>query len=288
MKKLISLLLVLTLAVTAFACTAQPAATPTAKSFSVGVPNDPTNEARALRLLEANGLLKLKADASETATKLDIAENPYNLVIEEIEAAQLPSMLKDLDFAVINSNYAAGAGLNPGKDSLIREGTETPYANILAVKEGNENTPKTLALKAALESQAVADYFLEHGTELGAVSVVANPTDGYDANVDYDALNGTTISIAASPTPHALVLKDVVAGILAAKGITLEVNEFTDYVQPNNVVESGDIDANYFQHVPYLDQFNAENGTHIVSVSLVHIEPLGMYAGKTASLDALK
>ena len=146
MKKLISLLLVLTLAVTAFACTAQPAATSTAKSFSVGVPNDPTNEARALRLLEANGLLKLKADASETATKLDIAENPYNLVIEEIEAAQLPSMLKDLDFAVINSNYAAGAGLNPGKDSLIREGTETPYANILAVKEGNENTPKIISL----------------------------------------------------------------------------------------------------------------------------------------------
>ena len=288
MKKLISLLLVLTLAFAAFACTAAPAQPAEAKSFTVGVPNDPTNEARALRLLEANGLLKLKDGASETATKLDIAENPYNIVIEEIEAAQLPAMLKDLDFAVINSNYAAGAGLNPGKDSLIREGTETPYANILAVKEGNETSPKTLALKAALESKAVADYFLEHGTELGAVSVVTNPTDGYDANVDYDALNGTTITVAASPTPHALVLKDVVKGILAAKGITLDVVEFSDYVQPNNVVDSGEIDANYFQHVPYLNQFNEENGTHVVSVALIHIEPLGMYAGKTASLDALK
>ena len=288
MKKTIALILTAILLLGALAACSGSTASATQKSFTIAVPNDTTNEARALKLLEANGLIKLKEGSGETATKLDIAENPYNITIEEIEAAQLPSMLKDVDYAVINSNYAAGAGLNPGKDALIREGAESPYANILAVKEGNENEPKLLALKAALESQQVADFFLEHGSELGAVGTVANPTDGYDSSIDYDALNGVTVTVAATPTPHALVLNEVVKDILAAKGITLEVVEFTDYVQPNNVVDSGEIDANYFQHVPYLDDFNAQNGTHVVSIAAIHVEPLGMYGGKQTSLDAIK
>ncbi len=282
MKKLITLALIAALTLgTLTACGSGN------KGFTIAVPNDTTNEARALKLLEANGLIKLKEGSGETATKLDIAENPYNITIEEIEASQLPAMRKDVDFAVINSNYAAGAGLNPGKDALLREGSESPYANILAVKAGNENEPKLLALKAALESRQVAEYFLAHGSELGAVSTVENPTDGYDPSLDYAALNGVTVTVAATPTPHAQVLNEVVKGILAAKGITLEVIEFTDYVQPNNVVESGEIDANYFQHQPYLDDFNASNGTHIVSIASVHVEPLGMYGGKQTSLDAL-
>ena len=113
------------------------------------------------------------------------------------------------------------------------------------------------------------------------------PTDGYDASVDYAALAGKTVSVAASPAPHAEILA-VVKDILAQKDITLDIKEFTDYVQPNNVVESGEIDANYFQHVPYLDDFNKENGTHIVSVAAIHVEPLGIYGGKQTSLDAIK
>ena len=75
--------------------------------------------------------------------------------------------------------------------------------------------------------------------------------------------------------------------ILAARDITLDIQEFTDYVQPNNVVESGEIDANYFQHTPYLEDFNRENGTHLVAVATIHVEPLGLYGGRQASLDAL-
>lgn len=255
------------------------------KNVTIAVPNDTTNEARALKLLEANGLIKLKEGSGETATKLDIAENPYHITIEEIEASQLPAMRKDVDFAVINSNYAAGAGLNPGKDALLREGSESPYANILAVKAGRENEPKLLALKAALESRQVEEYFLAHGSELGAVGVVEDPTDGYDPSLDYGALNGAVVTVAATPTPHALILNEVVKDILAAKGITLEVIEFTDYIQPNNVVGSGEIDANYFQHQPYLDDFNASNGTNIVSIASIHVEPLGMYGGRQTSLD---
>ena len=94
------------------------------------------------------------------------------------------------------------------------------------------------------------------------------------------------ITIAASPTPHAEILA-IAKDILAEQGYDLQIIEYTDYVQPNQVVEDGEVDANYFQHTPYLDWFNGEYGTHIVSACLVHYEPFGIYPGKTASLDAL-
>ena len=95
-----------------------------------------------------------------------------------------------------------------------------------------------------------------------------------------------TITIAASPTPHAEIL-GVVAQVLSEQGWTLEIKEYTDYVQPNLVVDDGEIDANYFQHVPYLNTFNEENGTKLVSVAMVHYEPFGIYAGTKSSLDEL-
>ncbi len=257
----------------------------TKATVKIGVPNDTTNEARALLLLQENGIIKLADGVGITATKNDIVENPHNVEIVEAEAAQLPNMLPDLDYAVINSNYAINAGLNPVSDSLLIEGSASAYANILAVKEGNENEPKILALKAALESKQVADYISQQYNG-SVVSVVENPTDGYDASVDYDALKGQTISIAASPTPHAEIL-EVAKEILAAKDITLDIQSYNDYVVPNTVVDDGTVDANYFQHLPYLEDFNAQNGTHIVSISAVHVEPMGLYGGKQTTLDAL-
>ncbi len=256
------------------------------EGLTIAIPNDTTNEARALLLLENLGLIKLKAGAGITATPLDIEENPHKLVFQEVEAAQLPNVKQDVDYAVINSNYAIQAGLNPTKDALGIEGSASAYSNILAVKAGNENAPLVLALKAALESKQVADFIA--GKYDGAVvSVVDQPTDGYDPSLDYEALAGQSISVAASPTPHAEIL-EIAAEILKAKNIELKVQVFTDYVQPNNVVESGELDANYFQHVPYLDDFNKENNTHIVSVSAIHVEPLGIYGGKQSSLEPVK
>lgn len=254
-------------------------------SITIAVPNDATNEARALLLLQEKGYIKLKDGASITATVNDIEENPHNIKFNELDAAQIPNVLKDVDYAIINSNFAISAGLNPVKDSLAIEGSSSAYSNILAVKEGNENSDSIKALKAALESKQVADYISEK-YDGAVVSTVDNPTDGFDSTVDYDALAGTTITIAASPTPHAEILS-VVKDILAEKNITLEILEFSDYVQPNNVVESGEVDANYFQHLPYLEDFNAENGTHIVSVASIHVEPMGLYGGKQTSLDAI-
>ena len=254
--------------------------------ITIAVPNDTTNEARALLLLEEQGLIKLKENAGITATIADIEENPKNIKFNEVEAAQLPNILKDVDYAVINSNYAIEAGINPMEKSLATEGSSSAYSNILAVKEGNENTDKVKALVAALESKAVADFITEE-YQGAVVSTVDNTTDGFAADVDYAKLAGTTISVAASPAPHAEILA-IVKTILAEKDITLDIKEFTDYVQPNNVVDSGEIDANYFQHKPYLDDFNAQNGTKIVSVSAVHVEPMGIYGGKQTTLDAVK
>lgn len=254
-------------------------------SITIAVPNDATNEARALLLLQEKGYIKLKDGAGITATINDIEENPHNIKFNELDAAQIPNVLKDVDYAVINSNFAISAGLNPVKDSLAIEGSSSAYSNILAVKEGTENSDSVKALKAALESKQVADYISEK-YDGAVISTVDNPTDGFDSTVNYDALAGTTITIAASPTPHAEILS-VVKDILAEKNITLEILEFSDYVQPNNVVESGEVDANYFQHLPYLEDFNAENGTHIVSVASIHVEPMGLYGGKQTSLDAI-
>ena len=256
------------------------------KGIVIAVPNDTTNEARALLLLQDKGYIKLKEGAGITATVRDITENPYNITFREIEAAQLPNALKDVDYAVINSNYAIPAGLNPTTDSLLIEGSASAYANILAVKEGNESSDKVKALVAALESQQVADYIAEK-YDGAVVSTVENPGDGYDASVDYAALAGQTISVAASPTPHAEIL-EVAKEILAEKDITLDIQTYNDYVVPNTVVEDGTVDANYFQHTPYLDDFNKENGTHIVSVAAIHVEPMGLYGGKQTTLDALK
>ncbi len=284
MKKILAFVLALTLTFAFTACGSGDA--DAAAVIKIGVPNDTTNEARALLLLEDNGIITLNEGAGITATKNDIAENPFNVEIVEAEAAQLPNLLQDVDYAVINCNYALSAGLNPVADSLLIEGSASAYSNILAVKEGNENSDKIKALKAALESKQVADFITSQYNG-SVISVVENPTDGYDAAVDYAALAGTTISVAASPAPHAEILA-VAKDILAAKDITLDIQEYQDYVVPNTVVEDGTVDANYFQHVPYLDDFNAQQGTHIVSVSEIHVEPMGVYGGKQSTLDVLK
>jgi D-methionine transport system substrate-binding protein len=125
---------------------------------AVALANDPSNGGRGLLLLQANGLITLKEGAGLTATVQDIALNPKNLQFRELDAAQLPRALGDVDAVVINGNYALDAGLNPVRDSLILEGADSPYVNIVVVKKGNETAPKILALKQALLSQKIKDY----------------------------------------------------------------------------------------------------------------------------------
>ncbi|MFE1912789.1 MetQ/NlpA family ABC transporter substrate-binding protein [Streptomyces anandii] len=126
---------------------------------SVALPNDTTNEARALKLLEANGVIKLKSGAGYDATPKDVTSNPRNLEFKELEAAQLPRSLGDVDAAVINGNYALEAKLSPAKDAIAAEAAkDNPYANFLAVKKGNENDPRVKKLAKLLTSPEVKKF----------------------------------------------------------------------------------------------------------------------------------
>lgn len=131
----------------------------------ISVPNDTTNEARALQLLQAQGIITLKEDAGLAATKTDIVENPHNVEIQEIEAAGLPATLDSADFSVINGNYAIPAGLNVAEDALASEDKESEaaktFANIVAVREGDENSEKIQALVKALTSDEVKTFINE-------------------------------------------------------------------------------------------------------------------------------
>lgn len=142
-----------------------------ADGATIAVPNDTTNEARALQLLAAQGIITVRDGAGLTATVNDIEENPHNVKIEEIEAAQLPRTVADVDFAVINGNYALAAGFSVKNDALATEDASSEaaqtYANILAVKEGRENDPAIQALYAALTSDKIKDYI--NSTYDGAV-----------------------------------------------------------------------------------------------------------------------
>lgn len=131
----------------------------------VAVPNDTTNEARALLLLQDQGLITVDADAGLNATVKDIKENVHNLEIVEIEAAQLVRVLDDVDFAVINGNYALQGGLNVATDALAKEEADSvaaqTYANVLVVREGNEDNEAVKALVEVLKSKEVSDFIAE-------------------------------------------------------------------------------------------------------------------------------
>lgn len=127
----------------------------------VAIPNDPTNGGRALNILAKAGLIKLKDGVGISATVGDIVENPKNLKITEAEAAMLPRTLDDVDLAVINSNFAMEAKLNPTKDALFIEPKDSPYANIVAVRKGDENRKEIQALKKALTSPKVKKFIEE-------------------------------------------------------------------------------------------------------------------------------
>ena len=129
---------------------------------TITIPNDPTNGGRALLLLQSKGLITLRAGVGLTATPRDITSNPKNFRFQELEAAQLPRSVLDVDAATINGNYALEAGFNPLKDSLIIEGAESPYVNIVVVQKGKENDPRIVALKNALLSQKVKNFITGH------------------------------------------------------------------------------------------------------------------------------
>lgn len=144
----------------------------------------------------------------------------------------------------------------------------------------------SLALSLAACGSSASTDSVAASSEAASTESTAASSEAAESTAETGELAGTTLKVAASPTPHAEIL-NVAKEVLAEQGIDLEVVEFSDYVQPNLVTESGEVDANYFQHTPYLDSFNEENGTHLVSVGAVHYEPFGIYPGTKSDLSEL-
>lgn len=218
--------------------------------------------------------------------------NPHGYEIVAIEAGQLPLTLPDVDAAVINGNYALEAKLNETNPAIEIEAfnweTSVKRTNYLAVKGGNEESDKTKALVAAITSEEVEKYI--NDTYQGAVIASFIDADGKDiASAEIpEAKDDNVIKVGATLVPHAEILKNVVADILALKGWKLEVIEFNDYVLPNTTLNEGEIDANYFQTLGYLKNQNEEGGLDLVAAVGVHIEPMGLYSKKINSLSELK
>lgn len=145
----------------------------------------------------------------------------------------------------------------------------------------------SLALSLAACGSSASTDSVAASSEAASTESTAASSEAAESTAETSELAGTTLKVAASPTPHAEIL-NVAKEILAEQGIDLEVVEFSDYVQPNLVTENGEVDANYFQHKPYLDNFNKEKGTHLVSVEGIHFEPFGLYPGKTKELKDLQ
>lgn len=145
----------------------------------------------------------------------------------------------------------------------------------------------SLALSLAACGSSASTDSVAASSEAASTESTAASSEAAESTAETSELAGTTLKVAASPTPHAEIL-NVAKEVLAEQGIDLEVVEFSDYVQPNLVTESGEVDANYFQHKPYLDNFNKEKGTHLVSVEGIHFEPFGLYPGKTKELKNLQ
>nr|WP_160143125.1 MetQ/NlpA family ABC transporter substrate-binding protein [Halanaerobium hydrogeniformans] len=147
---------------------------------SIAVPNDPSNEGRALILLHNSGVITLDDPENLNATPIDIIDNPKNLRFNELEAAQLPRILPDVAGAVINTNYALEANLNPLEDALVIEDSDSPYVNVLVVRSEDQNNEKIEILRDVLNSQKVEDFILEEYQ--GAVVPAFTPVDGDDVS----------------------------------------------------------------------------------------------------------
>lgn len=286
MKKKLALILAAALLVLSLAACGQSAApaAESAKATTILVPDDESNQTRALLLLAQEGLIELPADASvEKGVSILNIVDARGFNIQAAQADSIPALLDNADdgtLAVINYNYALGAGFKTTDALAIEDASgdaAQTYANIIAVRRGDETRPEILALVAALQDGAVDAFNDKTGAGIvpiaSAVAVSGEPVT-----------EGTKLVVGASSTPHAELL-ELVKPALAEQGIELEIVIYDDYVLPNTALQDGTLDANYFQHTPYLNSFNSSNGTDLVSAGLIHYEPFGIYSKTVSSLS---
>lgn len=270
-----------------------------ADPVKIGVPDDATNQSRAIKLLETAGLIEVDPEAGYTPEMKDITKYLYNIEIVPTTANTLPSTLDDFGASAINGTYAIPAGLVPSKDALIiekqDESGDNPYVNVIVARTADADNETYKTVVQAFQSQTVAEYILEKYTE------AFFPSFDYDANYTVDANFVSDIDNYTSDATGKTVVKVGVCGasndhwkavqkVLDEEnaGTYIELVSFDAYTLPNEALNSGEIDLNSFQHVAYLNSEIAAQGYDLTVIGNTLIAPLSLYSSKVDSLDALK
>lgn len=280
MKKVLSVVLLLALALVLLCACAQES------SISVAIPSDAVGMNRSLVLLRDLGYIGLDTTVEGNFTVENVTDNPHNIKFDAIDAESTIEKRSEYDYVAINSDDAYSADIDPKKEALAQESLFDDYASVLVVKKGNEGKDAALALKAALESESVADYIFDEYNSF-ILSAVKDKTDGYNKKVDYSGLADTQITLAVSEK----IQKDIVESvgeILEKKGITLKTVDCADMASAAEKLENGEVDAAFFQSEMHLDALNGEGSERFVSVCSVYSGPICIFGGTQTSLTALK
>lgn len=294
-KRILSLALAVILTVGTFALTSCGST----QTVTIGVPNDATNLARAIKLLEAAGLIEVDPAAGYAPELKDITKYIYNIEIVPANADTLATTLDDYTANTINGTYATNAGLSPSKDAILIESQGTdgnnPYVNIVVARTDDKDNPLYATIMAAFQTNTVAVYMIEKYGEAYFPAFEYDAT-GIDAKALVEEIDGyksskegktvVKIGVCGSQNSHWYAAQKVLDEQNA--GIYLELVEFSAYTIPNDALNSGDIDLNSFQHKAYLQKELDANGYNLTIIGDTLIAPLSLYSNKVDSVDALK
>lgn len=299
MKKIIlTALIVLFVAAFAFAAGSKEAAK--AAPLKIGVPDDATNQARAIKLLETAGLITVDPAVGFSPELKDVTSYIYNIEIVPTQANTLTSTLDDFGASTINGTYATSYGLVPSKDALIIEKQDesgnNPYVNILVARSADKDNPVYQEVVKAYNSEVFAKYLLAKYKEAYYPSVTYTDNNQYslDTVVDFidnyksDKAGKTVVKIGVCGSANEYL--NAVQYQLDQNGanVYLEIITFDAYNLPNEALNSGDIDLNAFQHKAYLNKEIDANGYKIEPICDTLIAPLSLYSKKATSIDQLK
>ena len=291
MKKLLTVLLVLSLSLTSLAALAD--------TQLIGVPDDATNLARAIKLLEKAGLIEVDPAVGFSPEIKDVTKYLYDIEITPTTANTLTSTLDDFAASTINGTYAVPYGLVPSRDALIiekqDEGSENPYVNVIVARTADKDNEIYQKIVAAYQTQLVAEFLLVNYKE------AFFPAFPYEAEYTVEEGFAEAINEYESDPAGKTVVKVGVCGannnqwfavqkVLDEEGanIYIELVEFDAYTLPNEALNSGDIDLNAFQHKAYLKKECDANGYDLAVIGDTLIAPLSLYSKKVDSIDALK
>lgn len=291
MKKLIALVLAAVLALSLTAVFAD--------TVYISIPDDGTNLARGIKLLETAGLITVDPAAGYTPEMADITGKIYDVEIMPLEASILPASLDEFGGSTINGTYAIPNGLRPSKDGLIiekqSESGDNPYVNIIAARSADVDNETYKTIVAAYQTQLVAEFLLVNYEE------AFFPAFDYDSNITMTKEEADELASYESDSDGKTVIKVGVCGanndqwkavqkVLDDEGanIYIELVVFDAYNLPNAALNSGDIDLNAFQHKAYLQKDADANGYDVVTIGDTLIAPLTLYSKNYDSLDALK